>query len=138
VCTSGTCDRNVYWPGGAPGTLHMRFFATVSNNGSLTAPLALSIGLESWREDINGTYQPQFPRCTATAPLQIWSMVSVPLWMGGGLSDVSWLVARLSLTGFAEPGAARATAGRAFLDRLEVTAPGAVPDWQVGLPVVHC
>lgn len=131
--------RNIYWPGGAAGTMHLRFFA-VAPNAANESTLAFSVGLESWRRDGNGTYQHQFPRCTATLPLGVWSSISIPLWEGGGVAGDSWLLAKFSLAGFAGPGtvAKRSWGGRAFVDAIDVTSPMVVPAWQRGLKVLHC
>lgn len=131
--------RNIYWPAGAPGTLHVRFLAVVPHTAN-ESTLPFSIGLESWRRDSNGTYQHQFPRCTAMLPLGVWSSASIPLWEGGGAADGSWLLAKFSLTGFAEPGAinGRGWEGRAFVDVIEMTTPDIVPDWQRALQPLHC
>ena len=131
--------RNIYWPSGAAGTMHLRFFAVAPNTAGESS-LPLSIGLESWRRDGNGTYQHQFPRCTATAPLGVWSSASIPLWEGGGAADGSWLLAKFSLTGFAGADSVLGSGweGRAYIDVVEVTAAGVVPRWQQGLQVLHC
>ena len=135
--TQGARDRNIYWPRGAAGVLHLRFIAIAGAAAPRDAnsSLPLSIGLESWRR-ANDTYVHDFPRCTAHVPLGVWSAAGVPVW-GGGVSDASWLVAKFSLSGFAAVQHA-SPVGRMFIDRLEVTAAGQQPEWRAGLPVVHC
>jgi hypothetical protein len=56
-------SRNIYWPAGAPGILHLRFIA-VEGRTTGAAALQVGVGLESWVRDGNGTFQHSFPRCT--------------------------------------------------------------------------
>lgn len=87
------------------GAIHLRFFAAVPNSAGDTT-LPIMVALESWRrnrtEGGSGAYIHGFPRCTAAAPIGSWASATIPIW-GGGISPISWMVAKFTVAGFDAP-----------------------------------